>query len=98
MITNRYYDHEYAELKKKKIPESLNLGIMLKDNSGCIITEWVQNFEIRKGGTLDGKQLYVLDGRFLCFLAEDTVKLAADDGFDDELDDEYFEEVLKDEN
>ena len=82
-----------------KIPESLNLGVMLKDNSGCIITEWVQNFKVRKSGVLDGTQLYVLDGRFLCYLAEDTVKLAADDGFDDdELNDEYFEEVLKDEN
>lgn len=82
-----------------KIPESLNLGVMIKDNSGRIITEWVQNFIVRKSGVLDGTQLYVLDGRFLCFLAEETVKLAADDEFDDdELEDEDFEEVLKDEN
>lgn len=80
-----------------KIPESLNLGVAIKDNSGCIITEWVQNFIVRKSGVLDGTQLYVLDGRFLCFLTEDTVKMAADDGFDEEeeLEDEDFEEVLR---
>lgn len=74
-----------------KIPESLTLGVSLIDKSGCEITEWVQNFEVRKSGVLDGKQLYVLDGRFLCFLSEETVKLAADDGFDDEeeMEDEY---------
>lgn len=82
-----------------KTPESLNLSVMIKDNSGRIITEWVQNFIVRKSGVLDGTQLYVLDGRFLCFLTEETVKLAADNGFDDdELDDEDFEEVPKDEN
>lgn len=83
-----------------KIPESLNLGVTIKDNSGCIITEWVQNFIVRKSGVLDGTQLYVLDGRFLCFLTEDTVKMAAEDEFDEEeeLEDEDFEEVLKDEN
>jgi len=82
-----------------KTPESLNLGVTIRDNSGCIITEWVQNFIVRKSGVLDGTQLYVLDGRFLCFLTEETVKLAAANGFDDEeLEDEDFEEVLKDEN
>ena len=67
-----------------KIPESLNLGVTIKDNSGCIITEWVQNFIVRKSGVLDGTQLYVLDGRFLCFLTEETVQLAAEDEFDEE--------------
>lgn len=77
MITNRYYDHEYAELKKKKIPLRLNLGITLRDKSGGIITEWEQNFAVRKGGVVDGIQVYVLDGHFLCFLAEETVDLIA---------------------
>lgn len=78
MITNRDFGLEYAELKKKKIPGHLALGVTLRDKSGCIITEWIQNFKIRKGGVVDGIQIYVLDGPFMCFLAEDTVKLAAE--------------------
>lgn len=82
-----------------KTPESLNLGVTIRDNSGRIITEWVQNFIVRKSGVLDGTQLYVLDGRFLCFLTEETVKLASEAEFEvEELEDEDFEEVLKDEN
>lgn len=95
-IAKRNYGYEYPELKKKKIPGSLNLGVTLRDKSGCIITEWEQNFAVRKGGVVDGIQIYVLDGHFICFLAEDTVKLATDDGFDEEEELEDLEEVLKD--
>lgn len=77
MITNRDFGLEYAELKKKKIPQRLNLGITLRDKKGYIITEWTQNFDLRKGGIVDGIQVYVLDGRFLCFLAEEIVQLIA---------------------
>lgn len=85
MITNRDFGHEYAELKKKKIPGSLNLGVTLRDKRGCIITEWVQKFDIRKGGIVDGIQIYVLDGHFLCFLTEETVQLAAEEDRKDKV-------------
>lgn len=86
----------------KHAPKEVQLTMCLKDPAGIVeLSEWTQDFEVNTAYDPHNDAWFCyLHGHIQFIVPEDVLLLALDDTSDgeEELEDENFEEVLKDEN
>ncbi len=83
----------------KHAPKNVQLTMCLKDPNGVELSEWIQDFEVNTVyDPHNDAWVSYLNGHIQFIVPEEVLLLALEDETEDELEDEDFEEVLKDEN